>query len=260
MSKIKSDIYQLTESDKQNQIKVSSLYKNIKDADEYSIIYRIELGMELNLIKINNPKDFDSIITESILIRKTRNNYMKIPLNTNVDFQKAMKITGDDNEISENVKLLIIDERVKNLTKNDISNIKDCSIAKINKMKNLTKNDWDSVIKGNDKPFQKFVEKQKIDSENEANSVRNSKKPLDMDQKIFDDLIKNGIYPAINTINDYTKTNNELEKNIAELQKENLLYSNKISKLEGQLEGIRENMSVSTLKPLLKDNKKKSLA
>ena len=76
MSKIKSDIYQLTESDKQNQIKVSSLYKNIKDADEDSIKYRIELGIELNLIKINNPKDFDSIITESILIRKTRNNYM----------------------------------------------------------------------------------------------------------------------------------------------------------------------------------------
>ena len=185
---------------------------------------------------------------------------MKIPLNTNVDFQKAMKITGDDNEISENVKLLIIDERVKNLTKNDISNIKDCSIAKINKMKNLTKNEWNSVIKGNDKPFQKFVEKQKIDSENEANSVRNSKKPLDMDQKIFDELIKNGIYPAINTINDYTKTNNELEENVAKLQKENQLYLNKISKLEGQLEGIRENMSVSALKPLLENDKKKSLA
>jgi len=243
---MKTITYTLTETDKKFQTKIKTLVESGNSFDTQSIFTKIEIGILLVEMKLKNPIDFDSIIPESIISKKTRNRRMKLILDKNCDFTKGMKITKDKKTTKENSKLLIIDKRVKNLTQKDISNIPDIyngGLTKIGNMKDLTDTNWDKVIKGDNKPYKTLRDKISKDNKTKSDNKRDKYQPKGMDKQTFIDMVDNGIYPVIKLVYEFEIENKKLEKNvkllerkIKSLEKTKQTQSEKISGLNGKLE------------------------
>jgi len=243
---VKTITYTLTETDKEFQTKIKTLVESGNSFDTQSIFTKIEIGILLVEMKLKNPIDFNSIIPESILPVKTRNRRMKLVLNKDCYFTNGMKITKDRKTTLENSKLLVVDNRVKNLTEKEISNIPNIyngELTKINTMKGLTKSDWDTVIGGNDKPYENLMKKITDIQKTDYETKRDKHQPKGMDRDTFLDMVKNGIYPVIKSLHEFSIENTNLEntiktleRKVKSLEKTKQTQLEKISGLNGKLE------------------------
>ena len=213
----------LTEDQKTIQSKIQKLVEASNASDVTAIHSKIELGIKLVNVAKEQRMDFYSVVPESIISKKTIARRMTLVIKNDVDFTKAMKVTKDVKTTHANKELLVLDARVTTLTKEDIDNIPDIyngGLTKIESMKELSSKDWKKVVGGDDKPYQAMVEKKKAKAKAEKEAEKNKHKPAKMPQKEYDAVIKNGIYTAAVTIHDFSTKNEQLEKEVKSLKSE----------------------------------------
>jgi len=243
-----SILIDLTEDQKTTQSNIQKLVEASNASDVTAIHSKIELGIELIKAAKKFPLVFDSVVPEIVISKKTKTRRMKLVIENDVDFTKAMKATKDVKAAHANKELLVLDTRVTTLTKEAIANIPDIyngGLTKIESMKELSSKDWKKVVGGDDKPYQAMVEKKKAKAKDEKEAEKNKHKPAEMPQKEYDAIIKNGIYTAAVTIHDFSTKNEQLEKEIESLESEIAALKDKQHEMELKLARADGMLTVS---------------
>ena len=208
------------------QDKVKLLTNDDKKNLLHSIVVRIELAKELVEAKKELKKRFYNVIDEDIAPKKFVERAMKLVLVKDVDFKDAMNIKDGKKDIERRVKKLKLDERIVNLTIDEMKDFNKPSLKKLEEIKNLSNEDFNEVISGLDKPYNDYKKKiaEKIASDKLTNHYSN--RPSSMKKEDFDDYCKKGIYTVISLFSEAIDENEQIRKEL-KIKNDELTDANK---------------------------------
>ena len=217
---------------------VMRLYRLVEDNEKSTIIDKIIFGDYLLKTKLVHKNDFYTVIGEEINKMKVGRS-IKLVLKDPTKYAEGMSTKSKDSKvIEENLKLLVVDERITSLKSvDDIKNLKELTVSYLEKMKELEDEDFKKVLNGDEEPFKALAKKkkEKADEEKEqvkekekANQIAEEKriqelKPKGMTDSDYKLYLDKGIYPVINVVQilleDNSNLNSENESMKLELEK-----------------------------------------
>jgi hypothetical protein len=217
---------------------VMRLYRLVEDNEKSTIIDKIIFGDYLLKTKLVHKNDFYTVIGEEINKMKVGRS-IKLVLKDPTKYAEGMSTKSKDSKvIEENLKLLVVDERITSLKSvDDIKNLKELTVTYLEKMKELEDEDFKKVLNGDEEPFKALAKKkkEKADEEKEqvkekekANQIAEEKriqelKPKGMTDSDYKLYLDKGIYPVINVVQilleDNSNLNSENESMKLELEK-----------------------------------------
>lgn len=150
----------LTKEQLADREKVNTLNNTIEKAGKQFLLNRFALAFLLIVLRKKYKELFWTVIDTSNVSQKTLERAMLLVLKDESVFSQAMSNDGGEKDITENVELLVPDERVKDLDMEALSKINKPTLVKIANMKKLSDTDWKIVIGGSDKPFKEHMKAQ----------------------------------------------------------------------------------------------------
>ena len=208
---------------------IQDLVQETNSSEDIFFLNRVNLGTNLVDMAKEFGKKFWSIVDTSKMSKKTFERAMELVLDKNVKLSNALSIKGGSKDIKNNLKLLKLDPRVQAFkTVEDIENIYDLNLNKINNAKPLSDKIWNQMCSGEDKPFQEYMEaekkkaKAKTDKQKEKDYLDN--KPASMSEADYMGYYNVENIVLINQIADLDKELKRLEKFMGKMPTSDKVY------------------------------------
>lgn len=229
-------VVELTDEQQTHQVELKQLVKKEKLSILAFIINCFKVGKKLVELKKLYKEDFYNIVNTSIISKEQVRRRMKLVLRLDVDFSDAMSNKGTDFDREENVAMLIIDERIENLSIKDLKLAADLTLEKIADMKHLSDKDWHTVLTKSDKPYQAHQDKIKADNLKKATADKDKHIPDGMDKQDFYNQLDKGIYGVVSLLYTANTLNGGLEDKVSNLEEDNKSLSDDLLIANSKLE------------------------
>lgn len=259
MSKIvkENPVAPLNDSEQKAADKLIALWNTAKTNKVSATFSFIEFGLLSIETKITHPKSFNRMADyEEHIPKKQLHRGMKLVMENPSDLRKALVVSGKNTDIAKNTALLVIDSKIRSITLESLSNMKDISVKKIEKMKHyLDFDNFITVLGGDDAPYDAILSKEESDNAEANNKKHYSHMPEGFeDKKLFDNLTSGGVYELTTQVLENMVSIAELESDKVKLESEKTDLKLELAKLKGKLEVYADLPTVKA--NLFPDNEK----
>lgn len=234
-----SPLVTLNQSEQKAADKLITLWKKDKANKVISTFSFIKFGILAIETKIAHPKSFNRMADyEEHIPKKQLHRAMKLVMENPKDLRKGLTVSGKNTDIAKNIALLVIDPKMQSITLESLSNMKDISIKKIEKIKlNLDIDAFNSVLSGDNTAYDSIISKENSDNEEANNKKHYSHMPEGFEDKVlFDNLTSSGVYELTTQVLENMNSIAELETKNNELKTKNTNLELELAKFKGKLE------------------------
>ena len=233
----------LTVSEQKAADKLIALWNTAKTNKVSATFSFIELGILAIATKIDHPISFNRMADyEEHIPKKQLHRAMRLVMKNPKDLRKALVVSGKNTDIAKNTALLVIDSKIQSITLESLSNMKDISVKKIEKIKlNLDIDSFNSVLGGDDTAYDSITSKEESDTKEADNKKHYSHMPEGFeDKKLFDNLTSGGVYVLTTQVLEDMALIAKLETDKAKLETDKRNLELELAKLNGKLEAYAE--------------------